>query len=545
MGTLSRADFFELGKKHLDQFITECANYGLQTDPPLTLRPATGLLCYYDLKDGQIYFSAPSVETPVAQFRTNMLAALLGCSGEELLDFFALFIPRVIAHELGHYFRHRDGLFGTNLWYEEQVANQLASALAKRRLSPANKEFCLRFLRQAIHNLAQQFKSDHDSVLSYDNMLDALNVLGYLGEADEEAIQTLGKLFAVSGEQILKANRPLAASLRDELGQRAQGIETFNDAYISDLLQYMYTQMSWTYVDLISQREHYVDEFARDHLQRQPPLLPNIQTQVPPKAREIQACYQAAIDVQSYSPVAAIYFDKRYRALLLRGLEGSKKSDGTPWLTRQTVAYLENWNQQDTDELDYVTQLVPRPLRDLAPSQIKAHLDPTLDVQKDLPSETDRRLWRHVIHREADAGAANTLARLQALESSCLFRNLPAEAMLELVHNYCRVLLAPGETLLWKGDRDNAIYIILKGQVEVLLTESEDAAPVTTLGPGNLVGELGFITRAPRAATVRAKSQIECLVIHDADLQILSVTYPSILIQIADELAHSVHKQTH
>jgi signal-transduction protein with cAMP-binding, CBS, and nucleotidyltransferase domain len=187
--------------------------------------------------------------------------------------------------------------------------------------------------------------------------------------------------------------------------------------------------------------------------------------------------------------------------------------------------------------------LAPRPLSDLAPGRIKAHLDPALQVESDLPGETDRRLWRHVVRGAADAGAVNTLERLRLLEASQLFRAVPAEAMLDLVYASCRIKLASGETLLWQGDRDNDLYIVVTGELDALLPDQDGFKVIDTLGPGELVGEYGFITREPRSATVRAKIETECLVIHDADLQILCVTYPSILIQIASRLTHSIRER--
>lgn len=540
MAAPSQADLFELGKENFDRFVREFSSYGLEVEPALALHRTTGLLCYYDLKDGQIYFSAPSIATPFEKLRTQLIASFLGCrDADELLGFFALFVPRMIAHELGHYFRHHYGLFGENKWYEEQVANQLASAVTKQQLTPAEKEFSIRFLRTALDKLEQQLKGKDNSALAYDNVLDALTALGQIGEADEESMETLEKLFSATPEEILRANADLGADVIDELDERAHDITTFNDEYISNLLQYMYSQMSWAYVDLVSERKHYVDEFAREILHRQPELVARPNGQSPPEAIEIQACYHAASEVRSRSEAATDYFDKRYRSLLLRGLQEVKKKDGTPLLRPATVAFLENWDQPNTDELDTAAQLAPPPLRDLAPSRIAEQSSASLDVERDLPGETDRRLWRHVMHQDADAGAANTLDRLQLLGMSPLFSAVPAEAMIDLVYSFCRIRLAPGETLVLEGDHDNDVYIVVDGQVEVVSSKDGELVTIATLGPGETVGATEFITREPRRVTVRAEGAAECLVIRDADLQVLCVEYPSILIRIAGSLAHA------
>jgi hypothetical protein len=534
-------DLFERGRECLQRQVAELASYGVAVDPALDLRRATGLLCFYDLEDGQIHFSPPTVDTPLEALRLQLVAALLGSPDtDRLLEFFALFTPRVIAHELGHHLRHHHGLFGDDLWHEEQVANQLASALTKQRLSPAERAFAIDFLRTALRGLDPHVPTGAAALLAYDNLLDALTALGHIGEAEQESMEALERLLSVSTEQILAAQGDLATDLGAELDQRARVITTFNDAYVSNLLEYMYAQMSWTYVDLISPRRHYVDEFARIHLQRQPALLPRPQAPSPPRAIEVQACYRAAEELRSSCETAADYFEKRYRALLLRALQEWKRPDGTPLLGRATLAHLESWSQPDTDELDYAAQLAPRELRDLAPGRIGESLEAARPVEADLPDETDRRIWRHAALGAADEAAANTLERLRLLGAAALFRAVPAEAMLDLVHSSCRIHLAPGEALIWEGDRDNNLYVVAGGELDIFMPEGEEQRLIGTYGAGRVVGEFAFLTREPRIATVRARTATDCLVIDDNELQILCVAYPSILIEMARGLVHRI-----
>lgn len=65
--------------------------------------------------------------------------------------------------------------------------------------------------------------------------------------------------------------------------------------------------------------------------------------------------------------------------------------------------------------------------------------------------------------------------------------------------------LAAGDVLFEQGDPPDAAYFIVAGRVMVSARNSDGvAATVAEVGRGEVVGELGLLDRAPRAATVRA-----------------------------------------
>ena len=77
-------------------------------------------------------------------------------------------------------------------------------------------------------------------------------------------------------------------------------------------------------------------------------------------------------------------------------------------------------------------------LRALFPNRIATFVDPGLLMQSHLPTETDRRLWRHIALHDPDHAAAHTLYRLTLLDHTDVFRPMPAESMLELVASQTR-----------------------------------------------------------------------------------------------------------
>jgi GNAT superfamily N-acetyltransferase len=70
-----------------------------------------------------------------------------------------------------------------------------------------------------------------------------------------------------------------------------------------------------------------------------------------------------------------------------------------------------------------------------------------------------------------------------------------------LMRTFNRVILAPGEALFEAGQRSDAAYIVVEGTVSAV---ASDGSQVQTLGPGELVGELGVMLDRPRSAAVVA-----------------------------------------
>ncbi len=544
-GTLSDPGLFAFAQLCFHNFLAEFAQYGIEADPGLELRQGSGILCYYDMKDRQIYISLPNLSDPVGKLHMLFLRSLLHCeSQEELWQFFYLFIPHVIAHELAHHFRHRSGLFTDNLWYEEQVANHLAVAVTKHRLTPEEKAFARKVLPRALEGLAAKMESKNIAADSYHNILYALNVSGQIGDAALENIEMVQRIFAVRPEEILKGAGQLSPELLERLEQRDDIIDSINDDYASDAIRYIYYHIGWLYLALMGRETQYVDEFARLYLNRRVELLPltnTAETEADPDEMALQACFQAYRDTLPLSDVGSRYFYKRYRQLLLSKLQTTVllAPSQREQLQNEAGALLEAWRgrEKESDALVYLAQLARPALRKLFPHTIGEHLHPDLSLLRHLPTDDDVRLWRHIVMRGEDAGAANTLRRLSLLDQGDIFRPLPAEVMLEIAHNLCRMKLDTGEIVIWEGEANDDVYIVADGELEVCLMREGRFESFDTIQPGEIFGEMAFFTREPRNATVRATRPSECFVLKGADLRLFAFKHPSILIQMAGVLA--------
>jgi CRP-like cAMP-binding protein len=76
--------------------------------------------------------------------------------------------------------------------------------------------------------------------------------------------------------------------------------------------------------------------------------------------------------------------------------------------------------------------------------------------------------------------------------------------------------------LMDKGDPSDRLYLLLRGEVDVS-REARGAVPAlsATLGPGDLVGEVGLIHGAPHTATVVALDDVHALELTVEDMHAL------------------------
>jgi CRP-like cAMP-binding protein len=112
---------------------------------------------------------------------------------------------------------------------------------------------------------------------------------------------------------------------------------------------------------------------------------------------------------------------------------------------------------------------------------------------------------------------------LIALLAKCdLLRHLPPNEIENLLPLIGRRRLANAEILFRAGDPGDALYIVARGVVEVLLDDQAIEMPgkaIAQLGEGHAFGEMALLSGQPRTATIRAVADTELLEIRKADFE--------------------------
>ena len=114
---------------------------------------------------------------------------------------------------------------------------------------------------------------------------------------------------------------------------------------------------------------------------------------------------------------------------------------------------------------------------------------------------------------DAPAGMTAALAALEALGRNLAFSRVTPQHRRDLATHGRKRLFTAGTPLMKQGDQSTAAYLLVKGRVKVERRESEaeNALALAELGPGELVGEMGVLSHAPRSATVTAMEDLETL----------------------------------
>jgi CRP-like cAMP-binding protein len=158
----------------------------------------------------------------------------------------------------------------------------------------------------------------------------------------------------------------------------------------------------------------------------------------------------------------------------------------------------------DEEDFEQTTTNVDRaanPLRELAPVGEEIDAEISESTELDLSDLDEPPLPRP---RVIGAAAARALA------ATPLFARMPSDALQALVANLQLVSLDRGELLFREGDRSDALYVIVEGELAVL-SEGPPRVEISRLAPGAFIGEVALMTDQPRSATVLAVTAAELL----------------------------------
>jgi len=114
------------------------------------------------------------------------------------------------------------------------------------------------------------------------------------------------------------------------------------------------------------------------------------------------------------------------------------------------------------------------------------------------------------------------IARLRALP---LFGELDHHDLTRLAAITREIWVPAGGVLIAKGDLPYDVLVIEEGEVEVTL----DGERLASLGPGQVVGEIGLMEQQRRMATVTATTDVRAVAISAADLNVLAREMPEVV----------------
>ncbi len=104
-----------------------------------------------------------------------------------------------------------------------------------------------------------------------------------------------------------------------------------------------------------------------------------------------------------------------------------------------------------------------------------------------------------------------SIMNLHDLRKSPLFQGLSNEELQKLMDMAEPVSLRAGDVLIRQGEVGDCAYVVIKGDFEVQKQSGQSLIKIDVRNPGDVVGEMALLSRAPRNATLIAKTDGEVL----------------------------------
>ncbi|HEU4407348.1 MAG TPA: mechanosensitive ion channel family protein [Polyangiaceae bacterium] len=141
-------------------------------------------------------------------------------------------------------------------------------------------------------------------------------------------------------------------------------------------------------------------------------------------------------------------------------------------------------------------------------------------------------------HWEERRAAAETSRRVALLDDLELFKSMTAAELAQLAPRLRKAPFSAGEVISRQGAQAHWLYILTAGTVEVRVSNGEGVEKVVrTLHAPSFFGEMSLMTGEPRAATVVAKTPVECFRLAPEDFEGLIVARPDMARDISEVLA--------
>ena len=108
-------------------------------------------------------------------------------------------------------------------------------------------------------------------------------------------------------------------------------------------------------------------------------------------------------------------------------------------------------------------------------------------------------------------GLIEDRALVTFLRANTVFRSVPPKQIREAVEQFQPCRFQADETMIQQGDPGDSFYVIKSGEAKAVQRKNGELETLAFLGEGEFFGELALLTGEPRAASVIATKDTECL----------------------------------
>ncbi|MBF8269223.1 MAG: hypothetical protein HW386_932 [Gammaproteobacteria bacterium] len=109
--------------------------------------------------------------------------------------------------------------------------------------------------------------------------------------------------------------------------------------------------------------------------------------------------------------------------------------------------------------------------------------------------------------------------KFNAIQQLDFFRDFTEPEIWEIIHACIWLDVDAGREIIVEGDIDDSFYIITSGQVSII----KENQPIGVLHDGDCFGEMGYLSKAKRSATIIAKERVQLMKINATLIEQVSV----------------------
>lgn len=141
-----------------------------------------------------------------------------------------------------------------------------------------------------------------------------------------------------------------------------------------------------------------------------------------------------------------------------------------------------------------------------------------------------------------------TLKTISTLERILLLREIPmfsrlAPEDLEQIAQIAHEQLYPDRAVICReGEPGNTLFIIVSGEVDVIIKTAHQENVIASRGAGEFVGEMAILESAPRSATLKAKGEARILAIEGEAFTAILLDRPEVAVAVLRHMSNRVRQ---
>ncbi|PYJ28219.1 MAG: hypothetical protein DME90_08455, partial [Verrucomicrobia bacterium] len=143
----------------------------------------------------------------------------------------------------------------------------------------------------------------------------------------------------------------------------------------------------------------------------------------------------------------------------------------------------------------------------------------------------------HVARKPARPAQDDHAEALSILRGEPLFECLSDEQLTHLVTQARLNVFGRGEPVIEEGSPGDSMFVLLRGEANVLVSKNGSTIQVATLNSGDCFGEMSLLTGEPRSATVRADADCYVMEIGKPTMAEVLHNAPECLVHLSELLA--------